>query len=385
MARVASGLRSYRVERDLHPGAWWVWAIGMAAAASRTTNPVLLALLVGAACAVVAARRSDAPWARAFRLYLWLALVIVVLRVLFRIVFGGGEGPTVLVTLPEIPLPEWAAGIRLLGPVTLESVLGGLYDGMRLATMVVCVGAANALASPKRMLKAMPGALYETGTVVVVAMSVFPQLAQSVQRVRAARRLRGDSRRGTSALRAIVVPVLEDSLQRSLQLAAAMDSRGYGRAGTASPGARRLTGLLTVGGLLGVCVGIYATLDASSPRGLATPLLLGAVAVAWAGFVISGRRVACTRYRPDRWYLAEVVAAGCGLAVAVVLWVAVSDDPEVLVPPLAVAAWPQVSALAVAACLVGALPAVLTPQPPLEGELPAVADHARVRTPLGVT
>lgn len=32
--------------RDLHPGAWWVWALGLAAAASSTTNPVLLVLLV---------------------------------------------------------------------------------------------------------------------------------------------------------------------------------------------------------------------------------------------------------------------------------------------------------------------------------------------------
>ena len=54
----------------------------------------------------------------------------------------------VLVDLPEIPLPDWVAGVRLLGPMTLESVLAGLYDGMRLATIVICVGAANSLANP---------------------------------------------------------------------------------------------------------------------------------------------------------------------------------------------------------------------------------------------
>ena len=28
--------------RSLHPGAWWLWAVALAAAASRTQNPVPL-------------------------------------------------------------------------------------------------------------------------------------------------------------------------------------------------------------------------------------------------------------------------------------------------------------------------------------------------------
>ena len=385
--RVSTSARGYWIERNLHPGAWWTWAIGLAAAASRTTNPVLLALLIGVACAVVACRRSDAPWARAFRLYLWLAALIVVLRVVFRIVFGGGEGPTVLVTLPEIPFPGWAAGIRLLGTVSAESVLGGFYDGLRLATMVVCIGAANALASPKRLLKAMPAALYETGTVVVVAMSVFPQLAESVQRVRAARRLRGEAGNGARALRSIVVPVLEDALERSLRLAAAMDSRGYGRSGSATRAARRVTGLLTLGGLVGLCVGIYATLDGSSPRYLATPLLVAGIAVSWTGFVLTGRRVGCTRYRPDRWRAAELLTAASGIAVAVLVIAATRVDPAALTPSLSLVAWPTVPLLAALGCLVGVLPAFLTPQPPPDAGIPPppASDSARpgagTRTP----
>ena len=55
-----------------------------------------------------------------------------------------------LLDLPEIPLPDWAAGVRLLGPVTSEALLAGLYDGLRLAAIIICVGAANSLANPKR-------------------------------------------------------------------------------------------------------------------------------------------------------------------------------------------------------------------------------------------
>ncbi|HBF85621.1 MAG TPA: cobalt ABC transporter permease, partial [Streptomyces sp.] len=42
-------------------GAWWLWALGLATAASRTTNPLLLGLLVGVAGYVVAAPRPGAP------------------------------------------------------------------------------------------------------------------------------------------------------------------------------------------------------------------------------------------------------------------------------------------------------------------------------------
>jgi energy-coupling factor transport system permease protein len=173
----------------------------------------------------------------------------------------------------------------------------------------------------------------------------------------------------------VVVPVLEDALERSLRLAAAMDSRGYGRSGEASAAGRRLTAVLTIGGLVGVCVGIYATLDGSSPRYLAGPLLAVGVAVAVTGFVLSGRRVRCTRYRPDRWRTAELIAAGSGLTTLVLMWASTSD-PLAMNPPVSVLAWPSVPLLPAIAVLVGALPAVLTPHPAIEAGVPAPVEPA---------
>ncbi len=185
---------------------------------------------------VVMLRRSDQPWARSFRLYVWLGVVIVVMRVLFRIVLGGGvETGRVLVGLPEIPLPDWVLGIRLLGPVTQEAVTAGLYDGLRLATIVICIGAANALANPKRLLRSVPAALHEVGTALVVAVTVLPQFADSARRVRLAQSLRAGDTRRVGRLRRYLVPILEDALERSLRLAAGMDTRGYGRSGRCDP------------------------------------------------------------------------------------------------------------------------------------------------------
>ncbi|WP_171168895.1 CbiQ family ECF transporter T component [Streptomyces sp. I05A-00742] len=365
--------------RAVHPGAWWLWALGLAAAAGRTSNPLLLALVVAAAGCVVVRRRGDNPWALAFPIYLALGAFVVVSRVVFRIVFGGGQGDHVLFTLPEIPLPQWAAGLRLFGPVAAEQVLGGVYDGMRLAAMVICVGAANALANPKRMLKALPGALYEIGTAVVVALTVAPQLVESVQRVRRARALRGGRQRGMRALRGIAVPVLEDALNRSLALAAAMASHGYGRTGGAAPRARRLTGALVVAGLLGVCAGLYGVLGSNTPGWLGAPLLLGGLAVAALGFVLGGLRVSRSRYRPDRWRAAEWLVAGCGVATGALLYLAARTDAADLSPSLSPLTWPQAGPLPVAAILLGALPAWLAPAPPVPAPDEAAADGSTPR------
>ncbi|MFJ7213632.1 CbiQ family ECF transporter T component [Amycolatopsis sp. NPDC098790] len=357
---------SWFLPRDLHPAAWWVWALGLAVAAGRTTNPWLLLTICAVLGYVVVARRADAPWAMAFRMYVYLGVVIVVVRVVFRIVFGGAEGTTIVLNLPEIPLPAWAAGIRLFGAVSAESVLGGLFDGLRLATMVLCLGAANALANPKRLLKAMPPALYEAGTAVIVALSVFPQLAESVQRVHRARKLRGGAKgRRFRALHAVIIPVLEDALDRSLQLASSMDSRGYGRAGVVQARARLLTGTLMITGLIGICVGIYATLDGSTPRFLATPFLVAGVVLGLIGFRTAGRRVQRSRYRPDRWHPAEFVTALSGIGVAAVLFATSSVDPTNLNPSLSTLSWPLLSWLPLAGVLLGVLPAFLTPPPAL--------------------
>ncbi len=356
---------SPRLARDLHPMAWWLWAIGLAAAASFTTNPLILLLLVAVAALVVALRRGDHPWSRSFRLYLWLGLAIVVIRVLFRIVFGGVEGGHVLLDLPAVPMPDWVSGVRLLGPLTSEGLLAGLYDGLRLAAIVVCVGAANALANPKRLLKSVPPALYEIGTSLVVAVTIFPQLADSARRVRAAQALRGGATGRVGRLRRFLVPVLEDALERSLTLAAGMDLRGYGRAPGLSRRQRWTTGALLLVGLCGICVGVYAVLDRTAPRALAVPMLAGGAAAAVAGLASAGRRVERSRYRPDRWLVPEVLVAVTGLLTGYAGWSLAREQPLVAHP--GVVDWPVVSVLALVGILVGALAAVLAPPPRVVG------------------
>jgi energy-coupling factor transport system permease protein len=375
-----------RVPRNLHPIAWWIWALGLAVAATHTTDPVLLLLVLGVLAFVVANRRSEAPWARAFKYYLLLALTVVAIRVVFRSVFGGTADPedlTVLFRLPHLPLPGWAAGVQLGGPVTLEGTVSALYDGLRLGTLLCCLGAANTLANPKRALRVLPGALYELGVAVVVSLSVAPQLVESVQRVRRARKLRGGAQRGFHALRSIAIPVLEDALERSLRLAAAMDSRGYGRTGTASRRARRMTGAFMMAGMCGLCIGAYGLLDGSTLEPAAVPAFLVGSVLCCSGLLLGGRQVHRSQYRPDPWKVPEWVVAASGVVPAVVLLCGVGFTAVSLNPSTDPLAWPTLPWVPALAILAAGVAGVAAPPPMRAGRAPTSV-RPRVEVPIVV-
>ncbi|MFF3331131.1 energy-coupling factor transporter transmembrane component T [Streptomyces sp. NPDC002888] len=362
----------YRRPAQLHPGAWWLWSLSLGTAATRTTNPLLLALLITTSAYVVATHRPHTPTARSYTAFLKLALAVILVRLLFALVLGSPiPGTHVIVTLPEVPLPHWAQGIRLGGKVTAEGLLFALYDGLKLATLLICVGAANALASPTRLLKSLPGALYEMGVAVVVALTFAPNLIADVQRLRAARRLRGRPDKGIRGLLQVGLPVLEGALERSVALAAAMDARGYGRTAEVPAPVRRTTTALTLGGLLGVCAGTYGLLTAAGGT-YGLPLLLTGLAAALAGLRLGGRRSPRTRYRPDTWNVRACLVAGAGIAVAVLLTVAASTDPTALHPTTVPLVAPTLPLWPAAAVLLGLLPAFLAPAPaPAPASTPA--------------
>ena len=349
------------LSRHLHPVAWWVWAIGLAVACSRTNNPLLLLLAVSVASLVVAAKRGSSPRARAFRLFLVLGGFIIVFRVVLHVLVGYKFGTIELYALPSVELP----GITLLGPLYLEGTLAAAAEGLRLASLIACIGAANALANPKRLLRALPGALHEIGTAVVISVTVAPQLAESVQRVRHARVLRGEGGAGIRSVGRVALPVLQDTLDRSLALASAMDSRGYGRRTEQSATSRRLTGALTLTGLLGAGIGMYGLLDGTAPALIGMPMLVLGLALSAIGMRVGGRSVQRSVYRPDPWGLPEWLVAGSGVVAAALMMIQAGRGTDALTLPLQPLAVPALPLLAVLGILLAALPAFVAPDPPV--------------------
>jgi len=356
-----------RLPRGLHPLAWWAWALGLLVAASRTTNPLLLGLLLGCLAVVVAARRPDAEWAGAFSAALRLGAIVIVTRTLLQVVLGAPVGLHPAFTLPEVALPDWMAGVRLGGLVTWESALVGLCEGLRLAVMIACVGAANSLTPPSRLLRSVPAALYEVGVAVVVALTFAPHLLADARRVSAARRLRGHDEGRVAAFVRSSGPVLDGGLERSIQLAAAMDSRGYGRSGLVTPAERHAQAALVLAGFAGVLIGMYGLFDAAAPRVLGWPMLAGGVLLAALGLRAAGRRSPRTAYRPDPWRWPEWLTAGAGASVAITY---LSWSQTALLLPTTPLTWPELILGPALAVLVATGPAVWTPPLPSSGDRP---------------
>lgn len=200
----------------------------MAIAVIRFDSTIFAFVCVGVVAAVVYFNRDDAPWGKSFTWTLKVAAWILFFRTLIGVLIGVPIPGTELFRIPILPLPSWMPGIRIGGAVTSERLSSALSEGITICAIIVIFGAAASLTSPHKLLRVLPVYVYEFGVSIIIATSVLPQLVTSVARIRKAQRLRGQTLRGFASWKRVAIPLLEESLARSLDLAAAMDSRGYG-------------------------------------------------------------------------------------------------------------------------------------------------------------
>ena len=109
---------------------------------------------------------------------------MIIIRLFIQVLFGDRVPGDTWFSLPSLPLPHWAAGVTIGGPVTAQAVLGALTQGLQIAVILACFGAANSLASSFRLLRCVPAGLYEVAVAVTVAVSFTPQVVLSISRVR---------------------------------------------------------------------------------------------------------------------------------------------------------------------------------------------------------
>lgn len=222
-------LRDDRAIRWVHPAAWWTWSLCAAACASLTSNALALVAIAVAALCVVVSRGANAPWAASVSTLIKVAAIVVTFRVALQTLLGAPVGLHVAFRMPEIELPGVLSGLRLGGAITWESLLLGTVEGLRFAAILLCIAAATTVAAPSRLFRAAPDALASISTVLIIAMTFVPHLVQDFARIRRAQRLRGRPNRGLRSIARSVTPVVEGAMERSLQLAAAMNGRGFGR------------------------------------------------------------------------------------------------------------------------------------------------------------
>ena len=136
--------------------------------------------------------------------YLVLALLVIAVRAGFRFLFSG---------------------------FSPDALLLGLKDGLWLSLWVLAFGALNLLFDFARLAALIPGRL---GTALSIAINLVPEQSRSLERIRYASKLRSNTR-GLKLIGRVIAPVLRASVDGSLELAASMETRGFGKAKQLTP------------------------------------------------------------------------------------------------------------------------------------------------------
>lgn len=219
--------------REPHPAMWWLWAVIVATMVVTTEQDPFARLAVPIVICVTLAfilirARLDTNRRRIIRLALLASAFFLAFRLVIAIVIGVPMPGTALFNLPQIELPKFLVGITVGGPVTVERILSVIIETITFATIIMIFASAGALTTPLRVLRAVPARFYGFGLAMAMATSIAPRTALSVARVRLAQELRGNSENSFQQMRRVAIPVLEESLERSIELAQSLESRGYG-------------------------------------------------------------------------------------------------------------------------------------------------------------
>lgn len=321
-----------------HSLVWLAWLVAGIAAVG--TNPLLNVLVMAQAILVAVTCHTDSPVGRSFGVFVRLGLLLLVVRALLSAVPIGGVtyGGTVLLVLPELQLPIWLGGLQLGGAATAEMLAGGVVAGVRLWAIILVFGAFNAVADHYRLLRRLPRALFHAGLATTIALTFVPHVVTQAQAIRDAQRVRGHRFRTMRDALPLVVPLLSGGLERSIQLAEAMDSRGYGRTTAPRRGFAALQ-LLAIAGLTLLAVGLYAALTGAA---WGWALVLAGSATVIVTLNRLGAGVRRSSYRAERWHRRDtvvVLAAGCVICGMLLLrqldagGLVYSTLPRVVLPP----------------------------------------------------
>lgn len=345
-----------------HPGATWAWAGAAAGVALGITNPIALVALLAALLLVVAAHQDrTAAHAQSLRVLLAIGGFVTVARFVLLAIFPpAGAGP-VVVTLPAFRPEGWLTGLSIGGPIYVASVVAAFYDSLRLFVVLAACGAAVALTSPSRLISVLPGALYEFGVSAAIGVSMAPAAHASAKAQLQMRRLRGKPTKGPRAWLAITRPMLDETLDRAADLAASMDSRGFGRSTGTPPAQRRITSAAMWAGLAIVGWGVSELGFGSATRGW--PVVTSGIAMVVATMWLRGQRSVRTRYEKVGWRTLDWALLCSGLICIVAAAINHLVDPESLRSAQTPLAWPTVPVLTLVGAAALAVPAFVSTSP----------------------
>jgi energy-coupling factor transport system permease protein len=339
-----------------HTRSWVVWLIAAAVPAFSLHNPLYLAVVLGAAWIdyTILGRSTSvgSSWASVVRIGLFFFALTIPFNAL-----SNHMGRIILFRLPA----SWPI---IGGPITLEAIIAGSANGLALLTILVVFAAFNAVVDHYQLLRATPAFLFQAGVIMSIAITFVPQMVLSAREIRQAQRIRGHRFRGVRDLLPLIIPLLANGLERAIQLAEAMEARGFGSA--VAPIPRRWALLAQLGllaALLGLMGGLFTVAVVPEQSGWGWMLAAAGSAGVLAILSLKGRQVRRTRYRRLVWTWRDTAVVIASTVVLVVVMAAKLAMPNAMTyspfPPNELL--PSFQPLVGAALLLLALPALVAP------------------------
>ena len=209
----------------LNPFCKLVWVASILVLTLIFDNPLYLLLLFLSTLPLIMAARVWREWASLMKFALCLCLAIIIINTLVSY-----HGSHLL----------WQAPFRipLMGTpvITLEAIFYGVGMSLRLLAIISAFAILTFAIHPDDIMLAMIKIKLPYKSVLVTSLSTrfVPTLIDDVERISDVQRSRGlELDRGKLAQRiksrmAIIIPLLSNSLDRTIQVAEAMESRAFG-------------------------------------------------------------------------------------------------------------------------------------------------------------
>lgn len=184
--------------------------------------------------------------------------------------------------------------------------------------------------------------------ILSVGILLVPSAIDSLALMQEARVTRGHRGARLTALPALAIPLLRESLERSVQRAESLDARGFGRLALVR---RPYESLIAVGALVVAAGGAFAYYYAPMP-GVAALVALAGMAMLLIIVLGQQRRSGAVRLRTDRVGRADVmVVAACVASLAIIAALRVAGAGSLVFLPFPRASVPGFDALAALACV----------------------------------
>lgn len=343
---------------ELHPLAWAAWLGCGLTMILLTSNPLYVALIALSALVVYASHRRAGR--RAIDVLLVGGVALALLTIPLNLVTGS-TGATTVFDLPSLTMPGWLASVTFGGPVTAESLTYAAIHALAIAGILALVCAFNVSVDHFKLLKYTPPGLAQLGIIVTISLLLVPETLRRILTLAESRTVRGYESRLRS-IPGLLLPILAEALERSVQRAESLDARGFGRL-AAPPNAFETIAAVACVGIAAVS-GFWYYYYPSDHLASAAVTVIGAAgvaAIAWR----QARRSATTRLMLPRVSPADRIVLGASLVGAACLALSrIFAVGSVAYLPFPSVSAPQFHPLPAVACLLLVIPAGLAPRSP---------------------